>query len=220
MSRRKGSIPPNKGSVMITPEQMQWLIDNFANEENFILADTLGISESTMHRYARMHGLKKSKAYMRRCQKEAADAAHYFNRISGRNKALSEKMKTAMSEKFIESRFKKGCPNCWGSHPEKMRQAKVRGGLSLHQTWEEEKRRVRMGLPQKTRLKVTSDPDRKTMLAKNTLRWFLRKRGYRIEGEIAYWNENTARALMTEKKNTLFKYRMEESYSENLAIPV
>lgn len=156
MSRRKGSIPPNKGSVAITPEQMRWLIDNFANEENFILADTLGISESTLHRYARRHGLKKSKAYMRRCQKEATDAAHYFNRISGRNKALSAKMKNGgMSQKFIDAGFKKGCPNCWGTHPEKMRKARAKGGQSLHQTWEEERRRVRMGLPQKTRLKVT-----------------------------------------------------------------
>ena len=52
----------NKGSLMITPQQVEWLKENFANEENFIIADTLGISETTMHRYARLFGLKKSKA--------------------------------------------------------------------------------------------------------------------------------------------------------------
>ena len=209
MSRKKGSIPPNKGKVLITPEQMQWLIDNFANEENFILADTLGISESTMHRYARMHGLKKSKAYMRRCQKEATDAAHYFNKISGRNKALSEKMKTAMSEGFKACRFRKGEKNCWETHPEKMREAKAKGGLSLHQTWEEEKRRVQAGLPQKTRLRISPAATKKEMLARNSRRWYLRKRGYRIEGDTAYWNESTRRALLLEKHDSSFKYRMD-----------
>ena len=209
MDRRIGRIPKNKGSVMITPDQMQWLIDNFANEENFILADTLGISESTMHRYARMHGLKKSKAYMMRCQREATDAAHYFNKISGRNKALSEKMKTAMSEGFKACCFRKGEKNCWETHPEKMREAKAKGGLSLHQTWEEERRRVQAGLPQKTRLKVSPAATKKEMLARNNRRWYLRKRGYRIEGDTAYWNESTRRALVLEKHDSTFKYRMD-----------
>ena len=220
MSRKKGSIPPNKGKVLITPDQMQWLIDNFANEENFILADTLGISESTMHRYARMHGLKKSKAYMRRCQKEATDAAHYFNRISGRYEALSERMKNGgMSPKFIACRITSE-NHLWKRCPEKMRAGKVKGGQTLHQTWEEERRRVRLGLPQKTRLKVPKAADKKEMLAINNKRWYLRKHGYRIEGNIAYWNENTERALLMESHDTVFRYRMEESYSENLAIPV
>lgn len=210
MSRRKGSTAPNKGSVKITPEQMEWLIGHFADEENFILADTLGISESTMHRYARMHGLKKSKAYMRRCQREATDAAHYFNKASGRNKALSERMKNGgMSEGFKACCFKKGEKNCWGTHPEKMRKAKAKAGQSLRQTWEEEKRRVQAGLPQKTRLKVSPAATKKEMLARNNRRWYLRKRGYRIDGDTAYWNEGTQRALLLEKHDSMFKYRMD-----------
>lgn len=210
MSRKKGSIPPNKGKVLITPDQMQWLIDNFANEENFILADTLGISESTLHRYARMHGLKKSKAYMRRCQKEATDAAHYFNRISGKNQRLSERMKNGgMSPKFIAYRLTSES-NMWTRCPEKMRAGKRKAGQTFHMIWEEERRRVRAGLPQKTRLKVTAAASRKEARAINSRRWYLRKRGYRIDGNMAYWNGSTERALRLEQSDTTFKYRMEE----------
>ena len=210
MSRKKGSIPPNKGKVLITPDQMQWLIDNFANEENFILADTLGISESTMHRYARMHGLKKSKAYMRRCQKEATDAAHYFNRISGKNQRLSERMKNGgMSPKFIACRITRE-NSLWKRCPEKMQASRKKHGQTLHMTWEEERRRVRAGLPQKTRLKVPKAADGKERQAINNKRWYLRKRGYRIDGNMAYWNGSTERALRLEKSDTVFKYRMEE----------
>lgn len=210
MSRKKGSIPPNKGKVLITPDQMQWLIDNFANEENFILADTLGISESTMHRYARMHGLKKSRAYMMRCQKEATDAAHYFNRISGKNQRLSERMKNGgMSDKFIACRITRE-NSMWKRHPEKMQASRKKHGQTLHMTWEEERRRVRAGVPQKTRLKVSEVADKKERLAINNKRWYLRRRGYRIDGNFAWWNENTKRALIMEKFDTVFKYRMEE----------
>lgn len=209
MGQKKGCIPPNKGKKKITPEQEQWLIDHFANEENFIIADTLGISESTMHRYARLHGLKKSKAYMKRCQKEATDAAHYFNEVSGRNKALAERMKTGMSPKFIACRITSE-NHLWKRCPEKMRLGKVKGGKTLHQTWEEERRRVRAGLPQKTRLRVSEAADKKTALSLNNRRWYLRKHGYRVEGNIAYWNENTERALKLEKLDNTFKYRMEE----------
>ena len=210
MSRKKGSIPPNKGKVLITPDQMQWLIDNFANEENFILADTLGISESTMHRYARMHGLKKSKAYMMRCQKEATDAAHYFNRISGKNQRLSERMKNGgMSDKFIACRITRE-NSMWKRHPEKMQASRKKHGQTLHMTWEEERRRVRAGVPQKTRLRVSEVADKKERLAINNKRWYLRRRGYRIDGNMAYWNGSTERALRLEKFDTVFKYRMEE----------
>lgn len=210
MSRKKGSIPPNKGKVLITPDQMQWLIDNFANEENFILADTLGISETTMHRYARMHGLKKSKAYMKRCQREAADAAKYFNRISGKNQRLSERMKNGgMSDKFFACRITRE-NSMWKRHPEKMQASRKKHGQTLHMTWEEERRRVRAGVPQKTRLRVSEVADKKERLAINNKRWYLRRRGYRIDGNFAWWNENTKRALIMEKFDTVFKYRMEE----------
>lgn len=199
----------NKGSLMITPQQVEWLKENFANEENFIIADTLGISETTMHRYARLFGLKKSKAYMRRCQKEATDAAHYFNRISGRNKALAERMRNGgMSPKFLACRITKE-NSLWVRCPEKMQASRKKHGQTLHQVWEEEKRRVKAGLPQKTRLKVAEGKDRVFNRLKAVRKYYLKSRGYRIDGLTAWWNENTLRAPQLEKKDTIFKYRME-----------
>jgi len=204
---KKGFTPRNKGVYKINGEQMQWLIDHFADEDNFILADTLGISETTMHRYARLHGLKKSKVYMKRCQREAADAAKYSNEISGRYKRLSEYMKAkGMSEKFKACAFTKE-DNGWTRYPEKMRAGKKAAGITLRQIWEAERRRIRAGLPQLTNLRATALNGKETRLM-NQRRWYLRKRGYRIEGRTAYWDENTQRATILEKKDTMFKYRM------------
>ena len=214
MSRRKGSTPPNKGKVMLTDKQMQWLIDNFADEDNFIIADTLGISESTMHRYARAHGLKKSKASMRRCQKEAANAARYFNKVSGRNAQLSVRMKNGgMSEKFLSCCFTKE-DNMWLRCPEKMRAARKKGGQSLHFLWEEEKKRVRAGLPQRTNLNVADGGTVRDNRMRVWRRYYLRNRGYRIDGSVAFWNEDTLRSPRLEAKDELFKYRMEDLSDE------
>lgn len=142
--------------------------------------------------------------------KEATDAAHYFNRISGRYEALSERMKNGgMSPKFIACRITRET-SLWKRYPEKMRASRKKHGQTLHMTWEEERRRVRAGLPQKTRLKVPKAADGKERQAINNKRWYLRKRGYRIDGNMAYWNGSTERALRLEKFDTTFKYRMEE----------
>lgn len=200
----------NKGSMLISKEQQAWLRENFANEDNFILADTLGISESTMHRYARAFGLKKSKAYMKRCQRETTDAAHYFNRINGNNERLRERMKNGgMSEKFIACRISAE-NNLWKRCPEKMRKASALGGQSLHLTWEEEKQRVRMGLPQRTRLKIGEGLTREENKRKASRRFYLKTRGYILDGLTAYWTADTRRCPRLEKDDRIFTYKYEK----------
>ena len=203
----------NKGRLKISPEQMDYLIKNFANEENFILADTLGISESSLHRYARMHGLKKSRAFMRRCQVEATAAAKYFNEVSGRNKALSEKMRNGgMPAKFIERRFSKG-DTLWNRCPEKMRKARRLGGQSLHATWEEERQRARLGIAPRTKLKVGTGEDKVTVKKRCSKRAYLRSRGYVIDGNIAYYDDKTKRSPFLERRDRMFCYILKTSSS-------
>ena len=68
---------------------------------------------------------------------------------------------------------------------------------------------MKAGLPQKTRLKVAEGKDRVFNRLKAVRKYYLKSRGYRIDGLTAWWNENTLRAPQLEKKDTIFKYRME-----------
>ena len=74
--------PPNK--LHFSDAQLDWLVKHYPNTENAELCFRLGCSESTLHRLARRFGLKKTRAYMRRTQKEAAAAAGYFAKKYGR----------------------------------------------------------------------------------------------------------------------------------------
>ena len=76
------------GGKALTDKELDWLVKRYASTDNFTLADTLGVSESTLHRLARRFGLRKSPAYMRRCQRETAAAAKYFRDKSGLNEAM------------------------------------------------------------------------------------------------------------------------------------
>lgn len=123
------------GGVTLADGQLDWLVKRYANTDNFTLADTLGVSESTLHRLARRFGPKKSRAYMRKCQREAAAAAKYFRDKSG----LNEAMKGVYSENLQKGaafQFRRGENN------------RQRNGD------ENERMRIKAGLPQKTKLKL------------------------------------------------------------------
>lgn len=129
------------------------VVKRYANTDNFTLADSLGVSESTLRRLARRFGLKKSPAYMRKCQRETAAAAKYFRDKSG----LNEAMKGVYSEnlrKGAAHQFRKGENNrqCNGDENERMRV--ISSAVTRRETIRRERARIKAGLPQKTKLKL------------------------------------------------------------------
>lgn len=52
--------------ITLTPEQERWLVAHFRHTTNPEIARRLGISETTMHRFARELGLTKSRQHMRK----------------------------------------------------------------------------------------------------------------------------------------------------------
>lgn len=178
--------------IILTEKQEKWLILHFKNTKNAELAEKLGISETALHRFARALGLKKTKRYMKKCQRETADAA---KRSHLRNGTYPPKgYKIPKSEQY---QFKPGEKpvDRLGKRREKARIAK--GVESRKQTYKEERARSVWGLPRKTKLRVIQQPRKKIQL-----RYYLKKRGYIVDDQahVVYWNQNTKRGRIIEAK--------------------
>ena len=61
--------------ITLTQRQEAWLCRHFRNTRNAELAARLGISESSLRRFARSLGLTKTPQFMRKCQAATAAAA-------------------------------------------------------------------------------------------------------------------------------------------------
>lgn len=192
------------GAVRIPDEKMDWFIKHFKDTENFILADELGISESTLHRLARKYGLKKSKAFMKATQLEGAAAAKYFHLKRG-----TYPQKGVVPENFKKGeayRFKPGTNNLMRNGAVNERHRRISLGVSRKELYAKERRRVRCGLPQQTKLRVTRQPDEKIKA-----RCYLKTRGYILDEDnaIAFWSSSTHRAPRLESR-TEYPYKFKQ----------
>lgn len=180
--------PRNK--IRLSDDQLDYLVKKYKNTDNGYLAMELDISESTLHRYARRYGLKKTPAYMRQCQAEAAAASGYFARLTGRRPPKGRP-------------FKKGEDNRprLSYVAERMRREKLKA--TRRKVVAEERRRISLGLPQKTKLHLSTLPSQKV----TAQRFYLRKRGYTVEGLTAYYGPDTARSKYVETKYIYFTFK-------------
>lgn len=141
------------GGLEIPDGKLDRLVKRYASTDNFTLAADLGVSESTLHRLARRFGLKKSPAYMRKCQRETAAAAKYFREKSG----LNEAMRGVYSENLQKGaayQFRRGESNRDRNGDENERRRVISSAVSRRETVRRERARIRAGLPQLTKLKL------------------------------------------------------------------
>lgn len=178
--------------ITLTEKQEKWLILHFKNTKNAEIAQKLGISTRAVNRFAQRLGLKKTKQFMTKCQRETAAAA---KRSHLRNGTYPPKgYKIPKSEQY---QFKPGEKpvDRIGKRREAARIQKC--VESRKQTYKEERARSIFGLERKTKLRVIKQPQ-----AKIQLRYYLKKRGYIVDdtARVAYWNQNTKRGRIIEAK--------------------
>ena len=127
----------------------------------------IGIKHSSLHRFARENGLKKTKQFQRKCQLATSKAAREVN------KRNNWPPKGYVIPKREENCFKPGYSPIerWGEKKEHERIEKSAARRRV--TILSEKRRVLFGLEQKTKLKVVKAPH-----VKSSYRYLLKKRGY------------------------------------------
>ena len=154
----------------LTPEQLEWLKENFCHTKNQELADELGTSPRSVIRMARTLGLWKTSEFVATMQQNAADHAARANRANGGNAGTKNLLLYGKAY-----RFKAGESNKDRMSEEAFKAMYCRIGEQRKKTFKAEKRRVLFGLEQKTRLRVVQAPK-----AKINLRNGLRKKGYEI----------------------------------------
>lgn len=141
------------GAKELSDRDLDWLVRRYARTDNFTLAERLGVSESTLHRLARRFGLKKSPAYMRRCQRETAAAAKYFREKNGLNEA-QRGVYTENLRKGEAYQFRKGENNRMRNGDENERSRIISAAVTRRETIRRERARIKAGLPQRTKLKL------------------------------------------------------------------
>jgi hypothetical protein len=178
--------------ITLTEEQERWLVRHFRHTRNEEIGERLGISQSSLHRLARELGLTKSRQFVRKMQRNAADKAKASHLRNGTYPPKGYRI--PRSEEF---QFKAGVTPVERLGNRRERKRIERSAESRRKTFREEKARALFGVPRKTRLRVVKEPRGKTCQ-----RWYLKSRGYILDERelIAYWTPETRRATVLEKR--------------------
>lgn len=172
--------------IELTERQEKWLRLHFKNTKNAEIAERLGISETAVHRYARLWGLTKTRAFRKATQLNAARKANESHIKNGTYPPKGYRI--PRSEEF---QFRKGETNLQRNGKRNEARRVEKSAASRKETLKREKARVLFGLEQKTKMRVISQPH---YIA--CQRHYLRKLGYIVErGSLtAYYTPATRRS--------------------------
>lgn len=193
--------------IILTPEQEEWLKNNFPLKKNIEIAEHLGVSESAACRFARKFGLKKSEEFKKMWYSNAKEAAKRWFRIHGTN--LPPGWIIPGSEKH---RFKKGETSLerLGKEGEARR---IRKSVEArNKTIKTEKARILFGLEQKTKLKIFAMGRKKVMF-----RYYVRKQGYIVDDDarVIYYTNTTKRGKRIEARpQPWYTFQPHEDYRQ------
>jgi len=179
--------------MALTEKQQKWIINHFKNTKNDVIMHKLNIKHSTLHRFAREAGLKKTKKFQQQCQLNASKEAVLAN------KRNNWPPKGYIIPRSAEFRLKSGITPA-KRLGKKRNQERIRKSAEKRRlTVTAEKRRVLFGLEQKTKLKVVAAAP-----SKNAYRYTLKKRGYIVgrAARIILFDQNTNRSNTVERTAT------------------
>lgn len=176
----------------ITEKCAAWLIKHFKHTKNDDIVEKWNISHSQLHRFARAHGLTKSRQFRKDHMEKFIRSAEESHRRNG-----TWPQKGYIIPRSAENYFKPGVTNLERYGAKKEAERARKSAETMRKTRADEQLRSRWGLHQRTKLRVIRQPT-----AKNNLRYRLRKRGYIIArgSSIAYYDENTNRSSAIESR--------------------
>ena len=176
----------------LTPQQREWFIEIYPNTKNQELADTLGTSISSIERMARTLGLNKTREFIQTILRTNLEKAAKLNRLRGGNSGAKN-----LQIYGAATRFKAGISPLADKSKDELADIYSRAATTRRETYKREQMRVRWGLEQKTKMRVTRSTPQK-----RTLRSNLRRRGYMIgwASNEAYITDETNRSELMEMR--------------------
>lgn len=174
--------------IELTPKEEAWLLRNFCRTKNDEILERLQVSGSWLHRYAREHGLVKTRQFQKGCQAHAAAMAKKSHLKNGTYPPKGYIIPG--SERY---RFKPGHKETAAAK----RRRVAKSTETRNRTIREERARVNFGVHQLTKLRLVSRPKKVI-----EIRWYLKNRGYHIErgSMVARYDETTRRCPKIEAR--------------------
>lgn len=205
--------------ICLSEEQKADFIRLYPKTLNTRMMVLFGMSHGTLHRFARMFGLKKDMAVIRRKQaaltKRICEKNGYYDSIRGKrpSDACVEATKRMFAEGFSPMKALKE------KNPRKYRAALKKKSESRKELIEREKRRERYGLGQKTNLPYQYTCDFRPFTSRESAaRLSGRKRGYtfgnpdprKCERYVMFFDEQTERSAIFERNCEKLGFRIVE----------
>ena len=182
--------------ITITAEQEAWLKENFPNLLNTELCAHLGLSNTALHRFARLYGLKKSQANRAAVVAKQREGYEKFRRDTKRFNEFRRRVSritSSMPHSFCNVRY-----NPWEKLSD---ERKAEANRKRSEKWQATRRRdilrIKMGLKPLSKFPARflkeSSPE---SLKRNKAKWNLvRKYGYEDGGGLTmFYGENTRRS--------------------------
>lgn len=191
----KAVLIGSRGGRTLTEREVAWIVQHYKHTRNEDIMRRFDIGESTLHRLARKHGLRKSRQQMRKMQAAAAETARQTCVDYGVYEQTAERMRQKMrdlhaSGEYFPGGFKPGVSNKDRMSPRRYRETVARAHAKRNETIRKDRLRLSWGLPQKSRMRL-SLADEKTRRRKAHYRMMLRKRGYIVErGSSTVWYDD------------------------------
>lgn len=197
---RKAVQIGSRGGKSLTEAQTQWIIKHYKHTKNNDIMMRFGIGQSTLHRLARKHGLKKSKQFARKVQRENAELGFAVCQEYGIYQQSAEYAREQWrqrKERGERCGFKPGQSNKDRMSPRKFKKMMDSIHQKRRQSIRKDRLRIKWGLEQKTRMRLVSGG--KTRVSQ---RYAMRKRGYIVPrgSNVAYYTDDTVRNLAAEKR--------------------
>ena len=214
----KAVLIGSRGGHSLTEKQIAWIIKHYKHTKNADILAKFGIGETALHRIARKYGLKKTRQQMKKTQQDATSHAYEVCRKYGIYAELSERKKQEFAERKARGLphpggFKKGVSNKDRLGPKRFKECMEKAAATMREVRRNERMRMRWGLPQKTKLRLSFDGvisprARKKIQYRNCLR----KKGYICEwGEdTVYYDEHTQRSEKMEANAMKVGLRFEQ----------
>ena len=204
--------------IVLTDEQVAWLIRWFPEEENPTLMKVSGLRHSTLHRYARALNLTKSATGMKRIRRKhtrklirTCKRNGYYDSLKGKpvSEATREGTKR-MWQEVREGKRKTPMKILQEQNPRRYRAIHRRKGAALKEIYRKERMRVRWGLPQQTSLTILPDGFTKARRRMAEHRYLFRQKNYIVEhgSNDIYYDEETNRSEAMESRAYLYGFRI------------
>ena len=202
---RKAVLIGNRGGKGLAEKQLAWLFKHYKHMKNDDIMAKLGIGESTLHRVARKYGLKKTKQFVRKTQRNATEHAYKVCRRYGVYEATAERMRRKLLDlsargERIPGSFAPGVSNVQRLGRKRDRERIEKARQTRNETIRKERMRAKWDLPRITKMHILPYGYTAKRRQASLHRYLFRKKNYIVGrgDDCVYYDELTNRSMAME----------------------